>query len=155
MSRLRVEDIRAASNFLGSLKRERRNGGAIPPDYRPQTRAEGYAIQALCEGWSAKPLSGWKIAATSLAGRRQINVDGPMAGRSIAEGVVPEGAPVSLGANRMQVAEVEFVFRMGRALPPRAAPYAIDEVLAWQLPTPHNPGESHLKMLDEFAGPCA
>jgi 2-keto-4-pentenoate hydratase len=36
---------------------------------------------------------------------------------------------VALANNRMRVAEVEFVFRMGRALTPRATRYAIDEVM--------------------------
>ena len=98
--------------------------------YRPRTRAEGYAIQALCEGWSARPLWGWKIAATSIAGQQHINVDGPLAGRLIAEGVIPEGAPVALATNRMRVAEVEFVFRMARALTPRSTSYTSDEVMA-------------------------
>jgi len=35
-----------------------------------------------------------------------------------------------LGANHMKVAEPEFAFRMARTLPARAAPYALDEVLA-------------------------
>ena len=57
-------------------------------------------------------------------------MDGPLAGRLLADKVLPEGEPVRLGANRMRVAEIEFVFRMGRALPPRAAPYGQDEVMA-------------------------
>jgi 2-keto-4-pentenoate hydratase len=127
---LTAADARAASDFLSSLRGAERHAEAIPEACRPRTRAEGYAIQALCEGWSSKPLWGWKIAATSLAGQKHINVDGPLAGRLIAEGVVPEGAPVKLGVNRMRVAEIEFVFRMGRALTPRSAPYTQDEVMA-------------------------
>jgi 2-keto-4-pentenoate hydratase len=49
----------------------------LPADVRPATRAEGYAIHAQCECRSAFPLFGWKIAATSEAGQRHINVDGP------------------------------------------------------------------------------
>ena len=47
------------------------------------TRIEGYAIQSH-DGSLSAPLFGWKIAATSLAGQRHINVDGP-AGRLLAE----------------------------------------------------------------------
>jgi 2-keto-4-pentenoate hydratase len=130
MSQRIAPDIQAASDFLGSLEREGRHAEAIPQPYRPRTRAEGYAIQALCEGWSARPLWGWKIAATSIAGQKHINVDGPLAGRLLAEGVVTEGAPVALANNRMRVAEVEFVFRMGRALKPRSTSYTSDEVMA-------------------------
>jgi 2-keto-4-pentenoate hydratase len=102
---------------------------ALPEDCRPATRAEGYAIQAHLEARSAKPLAGWKIAATSAAGQRHIGVDGPLAGRLLAEMVYPDGATLPFGANRMRVAEAEFVFRMGRTLAPRATEYTLEEVL--------------------------
>lgn len=103
---------------------------ALPEAMRPASRAEGYAIQALLEGKSAKPLYGWKIAATSTAGQKHINVDGPIAGRLLAERAFLSGAALRFGANRMAVAEPEFAFRMGRDLPPRPSLYTVDEVLA-------------------------
>jgi 2-keto-4-pentenoate hydratase len=103
---------------------------SLPPALRPATRAEGYAIQAQLEAHSVAPLWGWKIAATSVAGQRHINVDGPLAGRILAEMVVPEGAPVPLSGNAMLVAEPEFVFRMGRDLQPRDAERSQEEVMA-------------------------
>jgi 2-keto-4-pentenoate hydratase len=127
---MRAEKIQAASDLLAALWREGRHIAALPPDLRPQTRAEGYAIQARIEARSAHPLRGWKIAATSLAGQRHINVDGPLAGRLLAENVLPEGEVIRLGPNRMRVAEVEFVFRMGRSLAPRSEPYGQAEVMA-------------------------
>jgi hypothetical protein len=57
--------IEAASDFLWRLWSEGRRTDEIPSQFRPQTRAEGYAIQALVERKGAKPLFGWKIAATS------------------------------------------------------------------------------------------
>jgi 2-keto-4-pentenoate hydratase len=102
----------------------------LPEAIRPQMRAEGYAIQARVERHSAKPVFGWKIAATSKAGQAHIGVDGPMAGRLLAERVLPDGGSTPLGANHMRVAEVEFAFRMGRDLTPRPTPYSTDEVLA-------------------------
>jgi 2-keto-4-pentenoate hydratase len=108
-------------------------GGVIdelPEVMRPKTRAEGYAIQVLLEGKSAKPLFGWKIAATSQAGQKHINVDGPLAGRLLAKRAFTSGATLLFGANRMRVAEPEFAFRMGRDLAPRAEPYSANEVLA-------------------------
>lgn len=110
-------DAEAASALLATHWREGRTLEALPPELRPTTRAEGYAIQASIESVSAEPLRGWKIAATSAAGQAHINVDGPLAGRLLAERIVPEGMPVRLAANRMRVAEIEFVFRMGRTLP--------------------------------------
>jgi 2-keto-4-pentenoate hydratase len=127
---MRDQDIQSASDFLTTLWREGRHAAAMPDELRPATRAEAYEVQARVERLSSRPLAGWKIAATSLAGQKHINVSGPMAGRLLAERIVPLGETVRLGANRMLVAEVEFVFRMGTTLPPRGAPYEQDEVLA-------------------------
>jgi 2-keto-4-pentenoate hydratase len=104
--------------------------GGLPPDLKPQTRAEGYAIQAHLETQSPKPLAGWKIAATSLAGQRHIGVDGPIAGRLLAEFLHPDHATVSIAHNRMRVAEPEFAFRFAHGLAPRPEPYSVDEVMA-------------------------
>jgi 2-keto-4-pentenoate hydratase len=103
---------------------------SLPAPLRPATRAEGYAIQSHLEAESAAPLWGWKIAATSLAGQKHINVDGPLGGRILREMVVPEGAPVSLAGDAMLVAEPEFVFRMGADLAPRDTAYTQGEVMA-------------------------
>ena len=53
-------------------------------------RAEGYAIRALLEGRGKAPLLGWKIAATRADGQAHLKVDGPLAGRKLAE-LAPEG----------------------------------------------------------------
>lgn len=126
-------DPAAAAEAAALIWGHRRAGtklGALPPRLRPATRAEGYAVQAGLEAMSGRPLWGWKIAATSTAGQRHINVDGPLGGRILAEMVVPEGAPVPLAGNAMLVAEPEFVFRLGADLPPRTADYAQAEVMA-------------------------
>ncbi|CAL74150.1 putative Hydratase/decarboxylase [Bradyrhizobium sp. ORS 278] len=102
----------------------------LPPKLRPRDRAAGYAIQAELEKHSDKPLFGWKIAATSEAGQRHINVAGPMAGRILAETVLPVDGTASMAGNLMRVAEPEFAFRFGVDLPPRPTPYDVAEVLA-------------------------
>jgi 2-keto-4-pentenoate hydratase len=102
----------------------------LSDDFKPGTRSEAYAIQATLENRSIQPLAGWKIAATSLAGQRHINVSGPLAGRLLAERIHSDGATLSLTGNRMAVAEVEFVFTMARSIVPRLASYSIQEVMA-------------------------
>ena len=118
-----------ASELLWSHWQEGRRLAELPAQVRPATRAEGYAIQAELEKRSSLPLFGWKIAATSVAGQKHINVDGPLAGRILGERVRDASAPLPFGANAMKVAEAEFAFRFGRDLPPRTKPYAIAEVL--------------------------
>jgi 2-keto-4-pentenoate hydratase len=124
------ERFDAAADLLWAHWQAGRRLPAIPEDVRPRTREEGYAIQARFEPRSAAPLFGWKIAATSVAGQRHINVDGPLAGRLLAERVFEDGAALPFGANHMRVAEAEFAFRMDRTLPPRLEPYRVEEVLA-------------------------
>jgi 2-keto-4-pentenoate hydratase len=102
----------------------------LPAGLAPATREDGYAIQACFEHHSSRPLAGWKIAATSAAGQAHINVDGPIAGRILAERVHENGAEVSLDGNRMRVCEPEFAFRIGADIPPRAAAYTVAEVMA-------------------------
>ena len=102
----------------------------LPEELRPADRAEAYRVQSQIEEYSAQPLAGWKIAATSTAGQAHIGVDGPLAGRLLAERRIADGGSMVLGSNLMKVAEMEFAFRFGEDLPPRAQAYSQAEVLA-------------------------
>ena len=84
------DQIAAASRTLQDHWRQGTKLGALETSLRPRDRAEGYAIQAAIEHGAAGNLFGWKIAATSEAGQKHINVDGPMAGRILSETVIPE-----------------------------------------------------------------
>jgi 2-keto-4-pentenoate hydratase len=101
----------------------------LPPALVPSGRAEAYQVQALIEDHTRQPLYGWKIAATSIAGQKHIGVDGPLAGRILAERVIEDGGSCALGSNLMKVAEMEFAFRMADDLPPRPGAWSQDEVL--------------------------
>lgn len=96
---------------------------------RPKDRLEGYAIQAALGKDPHRALFGWKIAATSVAGQRHINVAGPLAGRIFTEKVIADGGTASMKGNEMRVGEAEFAFRFARDLPPRPNPYSVQDVL--------------------------
>jgi 2-keto-4-pentenoate hydratase len=121
--------IAAASRTLHQHWQAGTKLGGLEPRFRPRDRAEAYAIQAAIEAYSAGELFGWKIAATSEAGQKHINVDGPMAGRILSETLIADGSTAAMTGNEMRVAEPEFAFRMGRDLPPRSPPYTVQEVL--------------------------
>ena len=121
--------IAAASRTLHDHWRAGTKFGDLEASLRPRDRAEGYAIQAAIENYATGNLFGWKIAATSEAGQKHINVDGPMAGRILSDTVIPDGGTASMAGNEMRVAEPEFAFRMAADLPPRASPYTVQEVL--------------------------
>jgi 2-keto-4-pentenoate hydratase len=120
----------AASQVLVKHWRDGTKLDALETSLRPESRADGYAIQATLETHSLGKLFGWKIAATSEAGQKHINVAGPLAGRIMSDTVIADGGTASMKGNEMRVGEPEFAFRMGRDLPPRVAPYTVDEVLA-------------------------
>lgn len=102
----------------------------LPTHLNPQTIAEGFEIQSHVERLTSSPLWGWKIAATSAAGQKHINIDRPLAGRVLKERVTPYGEKVSLGPNRMTVAELELAFRVGQDIKPRpSGEWQIDEVM--------------------------
>lgn len=94
----------------------------------PQSREDGYAIAAELAKLQGSPQAGWKIAATSEAGQKHINVPGPLAARIFQDRVLKPGASVPIANNIMRVAEGEFAFKFGKNLPPRAKDYSIDEV---------------------------
>ena len=125
-----VQTTQQAADQIWSLWQSRGHLDHLPPALRPATRAAAYAIQACHEQRSAQPLFGWKIAATSTAGQQHIQVDGPLAGRILAERVITNDGTIDLAGNQMRVVEGEFAFRMGCDLPPRATPYTRAEVSA-------------------------
>ncbi|HKX31301.1 MAG TPA: fumarylacetoacetate hydrolase family protein [Blastocatellia bacterium] len=126
---MKQEEIQAAAALLWQHWNRSTRIAELPADCRPGDRAEGYEIQAALAGLSGQGVAGWKIAATSLAGQAHIGVDGPLAGRLLAQRMLKDGAAISLGGNLMRVAEAEFAFRFGRPLPKRAEPYDVEEVL--------------------------
>ncbi|MBR0824896.1 hydratase [Bradyrhizobium manausense] len=127
---LEKDGISAASKTLFDHWRAGTKLGELEAAQRPRNRAEGYAVQAALESQSSEKLFGWKIAATSEAGQKHINVAGPMAGRILSDTVIADGGTASMKGNAMAVGEPEFAFRMARDLPPRPTPYSVDEVLA-------------------------
>jgi 2-keto-4-pentenoate hydratase len=124
------DQIAIASRTLQGHWRTGTKLDGLDPTLRPRDRIEAYAIQAEIARGSMGKLFGWKIAATSEAGQKHINVAGPMAGRILSETVISDGGTASMAGNEMRVAEPEFAFRMRANLPPRPSAYAIDEVLA-------------------------
>jgi 2-keto-4-pentenoate hydratase len=127
---LDTNQIAAAAGTLARHWREGTKLGALDTRLRPHSRAEGYAVQAALETQTSASVFGWKIAATSEAGQRHINVSGPLAGRIFSDTVIADAGTASMKGNEMRVGEPEFAFRIGRDLVPRATPFDLAEVLA-------------------------
>lgn len=102
---------------------------SLPEAMLPVDRAGAYEVGELLAELSGDKVVGWKIAATSDAGQKHINVDGPLAGRLFSSRIVPPGGQIRLGNNIMRVAEIEFAFSFARALPGKPKGYQQTEVL--------------------------
>jgi 2-keto-4-pentenoate hydratase len=103
-----TESSRKASDMLIDHWQKGTTLPALPEDLRPAGISAGYEIQQHILRLTKNPLFGWKIAATSEAGQRHINVDRPLAGRILDERVTKSGdAVVSLGPNRMRVGHTD------------------------------------------------
>jgi 2-keto-4-pentenoate hydratase len=122
------ERARRAAEAIWLAWLRRRRLESLPGDCRPETLADGYAAQRAL-GAFAGPAVGWKLAATSEAGQRHINVGGPLAGRLY--GRFLHDAPAVLPAAHLslRVAEAEFAFRIGSDLPPRPGGYSVEETM--------------------------
>jgi 2-keto-4-pentenoate hydratase len=125
-----IEAMSSAAERLDMTYRDGTVIDALPEPLRPTSRQDAYGIQTALGERIGGMQAGWKIAATSLAGQRHINVDGPLLGRLMERRRVADGGVLALGANRMKVAEIEFAFRMASSLMPRAEAYTIEEVQA-------------------------
>lgn len=125
-----MTDFTAAADLLLANWQATTRIAELPQLVRPQSRAEGYEAAAAVAARSGSAIAGWKIAATSEAGQKHINVDGPIIGRILKSRLLPPGASVTLGDNIMKVAEAEFAFGFVSDLPARAEPYSESEALA-------------------------
>ena len=125
-------DTQSAENAARLLWQTMEAGSSIqslPRELVPENEAEGHMIQ---DGWMAccgQEMAGWIIAATSMAGQKHINVNGPLAGRLLSGRVLADGADISLGGNAMRVMEAEFAFRFGKSITPRDDAFSVEEVL--------------------------
>ena len=125
-----MTDFTAAADLLLGNWQATTRIAELPRPVRPQSRAEGYEAAAAVAARSGSAVAGWKIAATSEAGQKHINVDGPIIGRILKSRLRPPGAGVTLGDNIMKVAEAEFAFGFAADLPARAEPYSEAEAMA-------------------------
>src|SRR5690348_12585304 len=121
--------INRAADLLWRTRLAENRIDALPPEIRPKSLAEGYAIQEAMLDFIGQPAIGWKIAATSAAGQKHIGVTEPLAGRLFRDFVLPDGARRPIARNHMRVAEAEFAFKMARGLPPRGRDYDQSEVM--------------------------
>jgi 2-keto-4-pentenoate hydratase len=120
----------AAARELVELRRRVGTIASLPDAVRPRTLAEGYAIQRRATALWGDRVAGWKVGATSAEVQALFRLDEPVFGPVFAKTVITSPARVPAAAFQHRIIESEFTFRMGSALPPRAATYAHEEIAA-------------------------
>lgn len=118
------------SGQLTKLWQNNQTRKGIDPDLKPADRRAAYLVQARWQHHLSDEVTGWKIAATSEAGQKHINVGGPMAGRLYASQRLTDAGEVSLAGNNMRVVELEFAFCIGETIAPRNAAYTVENISA-------------------------
>lgn len=122
----------AAEHAARVLLAARRGGYKIPDlpaDYRPSDLDDAYQVQEALLALMGEAASGWFLACTAPAMQKAHGLPGPYFGRMLRAAVFDSPAKVAIGPSpKGWSVEIELVFRLGRDLPPRAAPYTAIEV---------------------------
>jgi 2-keto-4-pentenoate hydratase len=133
------EAIAKAASELVSARRQGKPLASLPDDCRPVTADDGYTVQkAVIAAWG-DTVGGWKSGATLEAGQQRFGLTEPFFGPIFAGTVLqsPAAAPAAkfdlrapnAEGKRAVAVEVEFAFRLGREVVPRASGYSEAEVL--------------------------
>lgn len=101
---------------------------ALEPAQAPASVAAAYEIQAAMIELAGLPQVGWKLGATTRVALELLALDEAFAGPLFAPHCHPSGAEIALQPGRRPGLETEFLLGLGADLPPRAAPYAAEEV---------------------------
>jgi 2-keto-4-pentenoate hydratase len=108
----------------------RRSGHCIDLPVPPVSLSDAYEIQEHVSRLVGTRHVGWKVGSTSKAAQARLDTSEPGAGRLLEPFVFTHGAQIPVSMNHDVQLEVEFAFRMGRDLAPRAEPYDMGEVHA-------------------------
>jgi 2-keto-4-pentenoate hydratase len=123
-----AEAIREACELF----RQVRAGGAplagLPARCRPQTVADGYAIQEAFIASCGQPVAGWKVGATAPEPQRLFGVDEPFYGPVLGPVVFASPAALPAADFPLRGIECEFAFRLADDFAPREERYAVEEV---------------------------
>ncbi len=101
---------------------------ALPEDCKPETLADGYAVQERLLRLLKTPAVGWLLALTNPAMQRIYHSDVPYYGRVLGPNLY--WSPQHLDSEKLLtiILECEVAFQMAADLPPRSIQYSVDEV---------------------------
>jgi 2-keto-4-pentenoate hydratase len=119
--------IEEAVNLLIRARRDRVALAGFPDSCRPQSLADGYAIQdAFVAAWG-EPVAGWKVGCTAPETQRLFGIEEPFYGPILAPVVFSSPAQLPAADFPMRAIECEFAFRLAADFAPRKKPYRPEE----------------------------
>lgn len=130
--------VAKAASTLVAARRGRQPIEALPADCRPVSAEDGYAVQKAFITAFGEAIGGWKAGATLKAVQERFGLAEPFLGPMLAATIMHSPAAakaadfnLSPGADgkRPIAVEVEFAFRLGRDLAPKAGGHSDAEVL--------------------------
>jgi len=118
------------TDLARQLWQARRSGGVVHMDdvSPPKSNQEAHAIQHEIAALCGQPARGFKVGSTSLEAQRLLGTDEPGSGLLLAPYVHESPATIVIAPAHTPAVEGEFAFKLGRNLPPRAAPYGMGEI---------------------------
>jgi 2-keto-4-pentenoate hydratase len=122
------ERQRELARLLAALRRDGREQSGLDPKLVPPDADTAYSVARMVEeelGWQ---VAGWKIAAFKGEMQAALRTDAPIYGRVFAHNVRPSPVDQELAGLCSPIPEVEYQACLGADLPPRAAPYTVEEV---------------------------
>jgi 2-keto-4-pentenoate hydratase len=121
MTGVREEQLTNAADLLLDARRTGVPIEDLPKELQPVTLDEAYFVQGLL-AQAFGEIGGWKIGAPTPEAT-------PLFGPMMSAWMAPSESIID-GTRRFRGLESEIAFLMGKDLPPRAAPYSMDEVVA-------------------------
>jgi 2-keto-4-pentenoate hydratase len=122
-------ELDAAAALLVAAHRALRPRPSLPKACNPTNLLEAYTVQDRFVARLGRPV-GYKIGYTNATLQQSLGISSPVFGRLIEGRVWQSPAKLPASGFATRVIETEFGFRMGGALPPRAAEYSFEEVTA-------------------------
>jgi 2-keto-4-pentenoate hydratase len=118
------------TDLAGQLWEARRSGVVVHLDNvdHPKSSKEAYAIQLEIAALCGQATRGFKVGSTSMEAQRLLGTNEPGSALLLAPYVYESPARILIEPAHTPAVEGEFAFKLGRDLPPRAAPYASDEI---------------------------
>ena len=117
---------RDLARLLADLRRHGRQQSGLAPHLVPPDASTAYRIAGMVADELGWMVGGWKIAAFKEEMQKALRTRSPIYGRTFF--VEPTPYTVAYATLASPIPEVEYQAKLGADLPPRDAPYTVDEV---------------------------